>query len=47
MLGREHPGTLGTIDNLANALGGQGKYEMAEQIYLQTFMLSEKVVHEA
>lgn len=32
MLGKEHPDTLISMNNLALALGSQGSYEKAEQI---------------
>ena len=32
MLGKEHPSTLTSIDNLANVLSRQGKYEEAEEM---------------
>lgn len=32
VLGPDHPNTLTSISNLANVLGGQGKYSAAEEI---------------
>ena len=33
MLGKEHPSTLTSMNNLASVLSGQGKYDEAEEIY--------------
>ncbi|XTI89187.1 purine and uridine phosphorylase [Cenococcum geophilum] len=44
VLGREHPDTLNSMNNLAVVLGNQGKYEEAEQIFRQTLELKEKVL---
>ena len=43
MLGKEHPDTLMSMNNLALLLKGQGKYDEAEPIYRRTLALSEKV----
>ncbi|OCL04340.1 hypothetical protein AOQ84DRAFT_277133, partial [Glonium stellatum] len=32
VLGKEHPGTLTSVNNLASVLGSQGKYEAAEEM---------------
>jgi hypothetical protein len=40
VLGKEHPSTLGRMNNLALVLGRQGKYEEAEQMHRQTLELS-------
>ncbi|ORY58756.1 P-loop containing nucleoside triphosphate hydrolase protein [Pseudomassariella vexata] len=44
VLGREHPDTIGSMNNLAIVLGSQGKYEEAEQRHRQTLELCEKVL---
>ena len=44
MLGKEHPDTLMSINNLALALSRQGKYEEVEQIYQQALTLIERVL---
>ena len=44
MLGKEHPETLGIMNNLAIVLGNQGKYEQAEEIHRQTLKLRETVL---
>ncbi|KAK8000501.1 TPR-like protein [Apiospora arundinis] len=44
VLGREHPDTLGSMNNLANVLDNQGKYLEAEQIHRQTLALKETVL---
>jgi tetratricopeptide (TPR) repeat protein len=44
VLGKEHPDTLRSMNNLANVLGDQGKYEQAEEIYRQTLRLNETVL---
>ncbi|RYO74783.1 hypothetical protein DL766_009441 [Monosporascus sp. MC13-8B] len=41
VLGRKHPGTLSSINNLALILKDQGKYEEAEQIYREILELIE------
>jgi len=35
LLGKEHPDTLASMDNLAGVLSDQGKYEQAESMYRQ------------
>ncbi|PVH71367.1 hypothetical protein DL98DRAFT_435313, partial [Cadophora sp. DSE1049] len=40
----EHPDTLMSMNNLAAALTGQGKYVEAEEINRQTLELSQKVL---
>ncbi|KAJ4176776.1 hypothetical protein NW767_015336 [Fusarium falciforme] len=42
VLGKEHPDTLDSMDNLAEALRNQGKYEEAEQMHRQALALREK-----
>jgi len=44
VLGKEHPGTLTRIHNLALVLGRQGKYDEAELIHQQALELKEKVL---
>ena len=44
VLGKEHPDTLTSMNNLAGALRGQGKYEEAEQMHRQALELTEKVL---
>jgi hypothetical protein len=34
MLGKKHPSTLTSMNNLAGVLGDQGNYEEVEEIYL-------------
>ena len=41
LLGREHPDTLGSMNNLAAVLSSQGKYSEAEQMHRQTLELME------
>ncbi|SPJ80264.1 uncharacterized protein FTOL_08656 [Fusarium torulosum] len=43
-LGKDHPDTLTSINNLANVLDNQGEYEEAEQMHRQTLRLREKVL---
>jgi len=33
VLGKEHPDTLTSMNNLAEVLRGQGKYEQAEEMH--------------
>jgi Tetratricopeptide repeat len=42
-LGKEHPDTLTSMSNLAEALSGQGRYAKAEWMHQQTLELREKV----
>ena len=46
VLDKEHPSTLGSMNNLAIVLGIQGKYEEAEQMHRQTLMLMKKMLGE-
>ena len=41
ILGKQHPSTLTSMNNLALVLNSQGKYEEAEQMHRQTLALSE------
>ena len=43
MLGPEHPHTLTSMNWLATALSGQGKYVEAEEMHRQTLELRKKV----
>ncbi|KAI1382616.1 uncharacterized protein F4822DRAFT_100890 [Hypoxylon trugodes] len=44
MLGREHPSTLASMNNLALVLDSQGKYKEAEQMHRQTLELRERIL---
>ncbi len=44
VLGKEHPDTLGSMNNLALSLRNQGKYIEAEAIHRQTLQLQETVL---
>ena len=44
VLGREHPSTLATINNLALSLGGQGKHTEAEQIQRELLDVRRRVL---
>jgi tetratricopeptide (TPR) repeat protein len=44
VLGKEHPGTLTSIHNIALFLQSQGKYDEAEPMYRQTLALTEKIL---
>ncbi|KAF9770791.1 hypothetical protein IL306_011602, partial [Fusarium sp. DS 682] len=44
VLGKEHPDTLSSMNNLALALQGQGKYEEAEKMHRQTLEVSNKIL---
>ena len=44
VLGKEHPNTLTSMNNLANVLQRMKKYEEAEQMHRQTLELREKVL---
>ncbi|KAK8036751.1 hypothetical protein PG994_015248 [Apiospora phragmitis] len=44
VLGREHPDTLGSMNNLAIVLEMQGKYSEAEEMHRQTLALTETVL---
>jgi tetratricopeptide (TPR) repeat protein len=43
-LGKEHPNTFGSMNNLALVLDSQGKYEEAEQMHRRTLELMEKIL---
>ncbi len=44
MLGKEHPDTLTSMNNLALVLKNQGKYKQTEQMHQQTLELIEEVL---
>ncbi|KAI1439348.1 hypothetical protein F5Y02DRAFT_424116, partial [Annulohypoxylon stygium] len=44
VLGKEHPSTLSSMNNLALVLDSQGKYEEAEQMHRQILELKERVL---
>src|SRR5882757_7950127 len=44
VLGKEHPETLTSMNNLALVLDSQGKYEAAEAMHRQTLATKEKVL---
>ena len=44
VLGKEHPNTPLSMNNLAGLLESQGKYDEAEPMYYQTLALREKVL---
>ena len=44
MLGKEHPDTLTSMNNLANVLSDQGKYEEAEEMHRQVLAVKETVL---
>ena len=44
MLGREHPSTLTSMDNLALVLSSQGKYKEAKEMHRQALALRERVL---
>ncbi|KAK3179474.1 hypothetical protein OEA41_009760 [Lepraria neglecta] len=44
ILGKEHPSTLTSMNNLALVLSSQGNYEEAERIHRQALALREKVL---
>ncbi|KJZ70980.1 hypothetical protein HIM_09635 [Hirsutella minnesotensis 3608] len=44
VLGKEHPETLGSMNNLARVLQSLGKYEEAERLHRQALDLKEKVL---
>ena len=44
VLGRKHPNTLTSINNLARVLNNQGKYEEADAMNRQTLATGEKVL---
>jgi tetratricopeptide (TPR) repeat protein len=43
-LGKEHPDTLASMNDLVVLLGRQGKYDAAEPLYRETLQLREKVL---
>ncbi|KAI9777221.1 MAG: hypothetical protein M1816_004828 [Peltula sp. TS41687] len=43
-LGKEHAGTLTSMNNLAKALSNQGEYAEAEKMHRETLELKEKVL---
>ena len=44
VLGKEHPDTLTSMDNVALLLSSQGKYEEAEDIHRQALALVDRLV---
>lgn len=42
VLGKEHPSTLTSMNNLAGVLSRQGKYKEAEEMYRQMLALKER-----
>ena len=44
MLGKEHPSTLRSMNNLASVLSSQGKYDEAEEMHRQALALTERVL---
>jgi hypothetical protein len=44
VLGKKHPSTLMSLNNLANVLSNQGKYEQTEEMYQQALGLSGMVL---
>jgi tetratricopeptide (TPR) repeat protein len=44
VLGKEHPDTLTSMNNLASVLSNQGKYEQAEEMHRQALRLRETVL---
>jgi Tetratricopeptide repeat len=44
VLGKEHPDTLASMNNLAEIPSDQGKYEQAEEIHRQELRLCETVL---
>ena len=44
MLGKEHPSTLTSMNNLAGVLSDQGKYKQAEEMHRQALGLYETVL---
>jgi hypothetical protein len=43
ILGKDHPSTLGRLDNLGGVLSDQGKYEQIEEMHQQGLRLRETV----
>jgi pentatricopeptide repeat protein len=44
VLGRDHPETLGSVQNLANAYSKQGRYAEAEKLYEETLEIERRVL---
>jgi Tfp pilus assembly protein PilF len=44
LLGKEHPDTLTSIDNLAGVLRYQGKYKQADEMHRRALRLRETVL---
>ena len=44
LLGKEHPSTLGSMNNLALVLSKQGKYDEAEEMHRQALALRERML---
>ena len=44
VLGKEHPSTLGSMNDHASVLSSQGKYEEAEEMHGQALALRERVL---
>ena len=44
MLGKEHPSTLTSMNNMALILSKQGKYKEAEEMYGQALALTKRVL---
>jgi len=44
VLGRDHPSTLESMNNLAVVLGSQGQYAKAETMHCEVLQLREKVL---
>ena len=44
ILGKEHPSTLASMNNLVLVLSRQGNYKEAERIHRQTLVLREKML---
>ena len=43
MLGNEHPSALTSVNNPAEVFSRQGRYDEAEQIYLQALALKKRL----
>ena len=44
MLGKEHPDTAQSLDNLAHCYADQGKYKEAEPLYQRALAICERVM---
>jgi lipase chaperone LimK len=44
VLGKEHPSTLSSINNLAHVLSDLGKYQEAKQMHQKVLQLRKKVL---